>query len=182
MLYLLFWLGESPSSSASDVDNLNNLAMADKVTLSKGSGSHAGNHVIVPRNRPNFVRLVDFVSWSTKIMLSASYFFCGSGLTWKCIFCLATTLNLVVFSSFIWGDGRRMPLQPFISWDEVSVHIELIYLSLLAIIEDCKVKLFFWTWHDINLFMLILAISFRRFLFFLLYVNLDYLVSLLTCI
>ncbi|KAL0388762.1 UNVERIFIED_CONTAM: hypothetical protein Sradi_2758000 [Sesamum radiatum] len=36
--------GESPSSSASDVDNLNNLAAADKATLSKGSGSHAGNH------------------------------------------------------------------------------------------------------------------------------------------
>ncbi|KAL8524992.1 hypothetical protein ACS0TY_014573 [Phlomoides rotata] len=52
--------GESPSSSASDVDNLNNLAMADKATLSKGSGSQAGNHVIVPRNRPNFVRLLDF--------------------------------------------------------------------------------------------------------------------------
>lgn len=52
--------GESPSSSASDVDNLNNLAMADKLTLSKGSGSHAGNHYIVPRNRPNFVRLLDF--------------------------------------------------------------------------------------------------------------------------
>ncbi|KAK4425823.1 hypothetical protein Salat_1776300 [Sesamum alatum] len=52
--------GESPSSSASDVDNLNNLAAADKATLSKGSGSHAGNHVLVPRNRPNFVRLLDF--------------------------------------------------------------------------------------------------------------------------
>ncbi|XP_052189696.1 cysteine-tryptophan domain-containing zinc finger protein 7-like isoform X2 [Diospyros lotus] len=43
--------GESPSSSASDVDNLNNQAMADKVALSKGTGSH---------NRPNFVRLLDF--------------------------------------------------------------------------------------------------------------------------
>lgn len=62
MSYLLICLGESPSSSASDVDNLNNLAMADKAALSKGSGSQAGNHVIVPRNRPNFVRLLDFVS------------------------------------------------------------------------------------------------------------------------
>lgn len=62
MSYLVICLGESPSSSASDVDNLNNLAMADKAALSKGSGSHAGNHVIVPRNRPNFVRLLDFVS------------------------------------------------------------------------------------------------------------------------
>ncbi|XP_047980733.1 cysteine-tryptophan domain-containing zinc finger protein 7-like isoform X2 [Salvia hispanica] len=52
--------GESPSSSASDVDNLNNLAMADKAALSKGSGPHAANHVIVPQNRPNFVRLLDF--------------------------------------------------------------------------------------------------------------------------
>ncbi|KAK6130516.1 hypothetical protein DH2020_035744 [Rehmannia glutinosa] len=52
--------GESPSSSASDVDNLNNLVMTDKATLSKGCGSLAGNHVIVPRNRLNFVRLLDF--------------------------------------------------------------------------------------------------------------------------
>ncbi|XP_042054976.1 cysteine-tryptophan domain-containing zinc finger protein 3-like isoform X2 [Salvia splendens] len=52
--------GESPSSSASDVDNLHNLAIPDKAALSKGSGPHAANHVIVPRNRPNFVRLLDF--------------------------------------------------------------------------------------------------------------------------
>ncbi|CAA2983177.1 Pyridine nucleotide-disulfide oxidoreductase domain-containing protein 2 [Olea europaea subsp. europaea] len=51
--------GESPSSSASDIDNLNNL-MVDKAVLSKGYGSHAGNHVIVPRNRPNLVCLLDF--------------------------------------------------------------------------------------------------------------------------
>ncbi|KAL6971307.1 hypothetical protein U1Q18_030986 [Sarracenia purpurea var. burkii] len=52
--------GESPSSSASDVDNLNAQAMVDKAALSKGIGAHAGNHVIVARNRPNFVRLLDF--------------------------------------------------------------------------------------------------------------------------
>ncbi|KAM3707663.1 hypothetical protein ACB094_02G042500 [Castanea mollissima] len=53
--------GESPSSSASDVDNLNNQATVDKVNLSKGTGSNvAGNQVIVARNRPNFVRLLDF--------------------------------------------------------------------------------------------------------------------------
>ncbi|XP_059632711.1 cysteine-tryptophan domain-containing zinc finger protein 7-like [Cornus florida] len=52
--------GESPSSSASDVDNLNNQAMVDKAGLSKGIGSHAGNHFISARNRPNFVRLLDF--------------------------------------------------------------------------------------------------------------------------
>ncbi|KAL2534625.1 CW-type domain-containing protein [Abeliophyllum distichum] len=50
--------GESPSSSASDLDNLNNL-IVDKAVLSKGNGSQAGNHVIVPRNRPNLVRLLD---------------------------------------------------------------------------------------------------------------------------
>ncbi|PSS18209.1 MORC family CW-type zinc finger protein [Actinidia chinensis var. chinensis] len=52
--------GESPSSSASDVDNLNNQAMADKASLSKGIGAHGVNHVIVAQNRPNFVRLLDF--------------------------------------------------------------------------------------------------------------------------
>ncbi|KAG2727151.1 hypothetical protein I3843_01G141700 [Carya illinoinensis] len=53
--------GESPSSSASDVDNLNNLATVDKGNLSKGTGSYvAGNQIIVARNRPQFVRLLDF--------------------------------------------------------------------------------------------------------------------------
>lgn len=53
--------GESPSSSASDVDNLNNQVIAEKAVLSKGTGIHvSGNHVVVARNRPNFVRLLDF--------------------------------------------------------------------------------------------------------------------------
>ncbi|XP_059663510.1 cysteine-tryptophan domain-containing zinc finger protein 7-like [Cornus florida] len=52
--------GESPSSSASEVDNLNNEAIVNKAGLSKGIGSHAGNHFIIARNRPNFVRLLDF--------------------------------------------------------------------------------------------------------------------------
>ncbi|XP_022741106.1 uncharacterized protein LOC111292786 isoform X2 [Durio zibethinus] len=54
--------GESPSSSASDVDNnLNNQPTVDKAPLAKGNLSHvAGTHVIVARNRPNFVRLLAF--------------------------------------------------------------------------------------------------------------------------
>ncbi|RDY05828.1 hypothetical protein CR513_10283, partial [Mucuna pruriens] len=55
-------LGESPSSSASDVDNVNNSTAADKVTISKSVNSPqvAANHVIAARNRPNFVRLLNF--------------------------------------------------------------------------------------------------------------------------
>ncbi|XP_047157302.1 cysteine-tryptophan domain-containing zinc finger protein 3-like [Vigna umbellata] len=56
-------LGESPSSSASDVDNVNNSTAADKVvTISKSVNSPqvAGNHVIAARHRPNFVRLLGF--------------------------------------------------------------------------------------------------------------------------
>ncbi|CAA7388592.1 unnamed protein product [Spirodela intermedia] len=55
--------GESPSSSASDVDNLNNQNMGDKAVSAKAvSSPHGtGNHVIAPRNRPNFVRLLNFV-------------------------------------------------------------------------------------------------------------------------
>ncbi|XWS53645.1 hypothetical protein CRYUN_Cryun10bG0018600 [Craigia yunnanensis] len=54
--------GESPSSSASDVDNnLNNQPTVDKAPLAKGSVSHvAGTLVIVARNRPSFVRLLAF--------------------------------------------------------------------------------------------------------------------------
>ncbi|XP_022758045.1 uncharacterized protein LOC111305109 isoform X2 [Durio zibethinus] len=54
--------GESPSSSASDVDNLNHPTTADKAAFPKGVSSPqvAGNHVISARNRPNFVRLLNF--------------------------------------------------------------------------------------------------------------------------
>eukprot|EP01018_Ginkgo_biloba_P018331 Gb_16688 [translate_table: standard] len=57
--------GESPSSSASDVDNLNNHALMDKsssVNPAKivGSPQVAGNHVIVARHRPHFLRLLQY--------------------------------------------------------------------------------------------------------------------------
>ncbi|KAK4265710.1 hypothetical protein QN277_026727 [Acacia crassicarpa] len=53
--------GESPSSSASDVDNLNNQAAMDKFTLLRGAGTHvACNQVISARHRTNFVHLLDF--------------------------------------------------------------------------------------------------------------------------
>eukprot|EP00257_Ricinus_communis_P005916 XP_002520661.2 uncharacterized protein LOC8287159 [Ricinus communis] len=54
--------GESPSSSASDVDNLNHPATADKGTLTKSISSPqvAGSHIIAARNRPNFSRLLNF--------------------------------------------------------------------------------------------------------------------------
>ncbi|GMI98800.1 hypothetical protein like AT3G62900 [Hibiscus trionum] len=51
--------GESP---ASDVDNLNQPPLADKAAFPKGVNSSqvAGTHVISARNRPNFVRLLNF--------------------------------------------------------------------------------------------------------------------------
>lgn len=63
MFWTLFDLsGESPSSSASDVDNVNNPTVADKVALSKSVNSPqvAGNHVISARSRPNFVRILNY--------------------------------------------------------------------------------------------------------------------------
>lgn len=62
-------LGESPSSSASDVDNLNNPAAVEKVALSTkcvSSPQVGSNHVIAARSRPNFVRLLNFVSIAKK--------------------------------------------------------------------------------------------------------------------
>ncbi|KAI3756063.1 hypothetical protein L1987_55876 [Smallanthus sonchifolius] len=52
--------GESPSSSASDVDNLNNQATMDKTMLPK-SITHHKNHIVV-RNQANFTRLLDLTS------------------------------------------------------------------------------------------------------------------------
>lgn len=58
-------VGESPSSSASDVDNLNNQVAMDKATLPKVTSAHvAGNQVISVRTRPSLLRLLDFVSFS----------------------------------------------------------------------------------------------------------------------
>ncbi|CAG7866266.1 unnamed protein product [Brassica rapa] len=56
--------GESPSSSASDVDNVNHPAGgADKVGNSRGISSPlvAGNHAISAQNRFNILRLLQFV-------------------------------------------------------------------------------------------------------------------------
>ncbi|KAK1412523.1 hypothetical protein QVD17_33852 [Tagetes erecta] len=54
--------GESPSSSASasDLDNLNNLAAADKGALVKGVNQVAGNHIIAAKNKPSFTRILEF--------------------------------------------------------------------------------------------------------------------------
>ncbi|KAJ1427281.1 Zinc finger, CW-type [Sesbania bispinosa] len=53
--------GESPSSSASDIDNLNNMVAVDKSTLPRSTNTHvANNQVISARNHPTLVRLLDF--------------------------------------------------------------------------------------------------------------------------
>ncbi|XP_028116768.1 uncharacterized protein LOC114314479 isoform X2 [Camellia sinensis] len=65
--------GESPSSSASDVDNLNNPTTLDKVPLTKGVSSPqvAANHVIAARNCPSLVRLLNFL-WDVNFAMEAS--------------------------------------------------------------------------------------------------------------
>ncbi|XP_022876551.1 uncharacterized protein LOC111394790 isoform X2 [Olea europaea var. sylvestris] len=54
--------GESPSSSASDVDNVNNQSTVDKAAFAKGVSSPqvAGSNVITLRNRSSFTRLLDY--------------------------------------------------------------------------------------------------------------------------
>ncbi|ONK62974.1 uncharacterized protein A4U43_C07F10090 [Asparagus officinalis] len=56
--------GESPSSSASDIDNLNNQGALDKAALAKAAGSPqiTGTHVIAARNRPAFSRLLTYTN------------------------------------------------------------------------------------------------------------------------
>lgn len=54
--------GESPSSSASDIDNLNNPATADKPLIPKGVASPqvTGNHVLTARTRTSCMQLIKF--------------------------------------------------------------------------------------------------------------------------
>ncbi|GER24751.1 CW-type Zinc Finger [Striga asiatica] len=54
--------GESPSSSASDVDNLNHQITTDKAALPKAVGSPqvSGSHIITSRNRSGFLRILNF--------------------------------------------------------------------------------------------------------------------------
>ncbi|MED6149172.1 hypothetical protein PIB30_059920 [Stylosanthes scabra] len=63
-------LGESPSSSASDVDNLNNSITADKVALCKSTSSPqvAGTLVIAARNRDKMTRLLNYVQDANSAM------------------------------------------------------------------------------------------------------------------
>jgi hypothetical protein len=65
LIHFCFFIlsGESPSSSASDVDNLNNHATVDKVSLLKGASSPlvAANHVVIAaRNRSSFDKVLHF--------------------------------------------------------------------------------------------------------------------------
>ncbi|GAA0152761.1 hypothetical protein LIER_11159 [Lithospermum erythrorhizon] len=65
--------GESPASSASDVDNLNNPITVDKVSASKGMTSPqvAGNTVITARNRSSLTRLLELAQ-DTNAAMEAS--------------------------------------------------------------------------------------------------------------
>lgn len=72
--HFIFFSVESPSSSASGVDNLNNLAAIDKMDIAKDASTHVmGNHVIAARNRPNFVRLLDFVRTNFTFCLLSTF-------------------------------------------------------------------------------------------------------------
>ncbi|KAL0928623.1 hypothetical protein M5K25_000529 [Dendrobium thyrsiflorum] len=57
--------GESPSSSASDVDNLNNQGGLDKVASARAVSSPqiASNHAIASRNRPHVMRLLTYTNY-----------------------------------------------------------------------------------------------------------------------
>ncbi|KAG9142785.1 hypothetical protein Leryth_005540 [Lithospermum erythrorhizon] len=65
--------GESPASSASDVDNLNNPITVDKVSTSKATTSPqvAGNTGITSRNRSSFTRLLEIAQDSNAAMDAA---------------------------------------------------------------------------------------------------------------
>lgn len=62
-------LGESPSSSASDVDSLYNQVTMDKTALLRGMASIAANHMTTVQNRPTVIRLLQFVSQLSRLYI-----------------------------------------------------------------------------------------------------------------
>lgn len=93
-----FLSGESPSSSASDVDNLNNPSTVDKVALPKGVSSPqvAGNHVIAARNRPNFLRMLNFVStYKSSVEALICYSYTNAQIFIKIFLYIFSTYNMV---------------------------------------------------------------------------------------
>ncbi|KAK9055814.1 hypothetical protein SSX86_026899 [Deinandra increscens subsp. villosa] len=76
--------GESPSSSASDIDNLNNPAAVDKNALARGVNDPqiGGNHVIAARIKPNFLRILNFaqdVNFAMEASRRSQVAFAGCG-------------------------------------------------------------------------------------------------------
>ena len=71
-IFILFSV-QSPSSSASDVDSLNNQAMMGKTDVAKDGSSLqvTGNHVVAARNHPKLVRLLDFVCILMSFLLAS---------------------------------------------------------------------------------------------------------------
>lgn len=68
-----YHLGDSPSSSASDVDNLNHVSTDNSTGLTKVG--EPGSHVITSQNHSGFLRLLNFVSlgiWAIVVSGSCS--------------------------------------------------------------------------------------------------------------
>lgn len=62
---IVTFVGESPSSSASDIDNLNNNGLSKMAPSNKDANSPqvAGNHLLLAvRNQPHLTRLLAYVS------------------------------------------------------------------------------------------------------------------------
>ncbi|KAL3647989.1 hypothetical protein CASFOL_008957 [Castilleja foliolosa] len=96
--------GESPSSSASDLDNLNHQATTDKATLAKvvGSPHVSGSHVISSRNRAGFLRLLNVAqdvsfameaSRKSRIAFTAATSKLGETSNKECIYSLKKALD-----------------------------------------------------------------------------------------
>ncbi|KAM0954334.1 putative transcription factor & chromatin remodeling CW-Zn family [Dioscorea sansibarensis] len=97
--------GESPSSSASDVDNLNNQATLDKSTSARGVSSPqvAGSHVVAARNRPYFVRLLNYANetvcaFDASRKMQLAFVAAGSGLDKDSIGRLSSVKKVIDFN------------------------------------------------------------------------------------
>nr|XP_023883362.1 uncharacterized protein LOC111995673 isoform X2 [Quercus suber] len=121
----MLWLEvQSPSSSASDVDNLYNQAMMDKMDVAKDGSSLqvTGNHVIAARNHPKLVRLLDFaqdVNFAMEASRKSQISFAAANVV------LAKTRNEKVISSI----KRTLDF----SFHDVEELLRLVHLAMEAL-------------------------------------------------
>ncbi|KAL3644796.1 hypothetical protein CASFOL_009976 [Castilleja foliolosa] len=136
--------GESPSSSASDLDNLNHQAITDKAVLAKvvGSPQVSGSHVISSRNRAGFLRILNVAqdvsfameaSRKSRIAFTAATSKLGDTSNKESIYSLKKALD------FNFQDVEGLLRLVRIAVEDIRASVYYFQVGLMVLIKTCMV-------------------------------------------